>query len=135
MKGVRHLGYVDKVEKNSYFIKIISKSACANCHANNACPASDLKEKFLTFPVNQCRELSVGEQVEIEISNRNGEQAYIIAYTIPVFIIVVAVIALKLMEISQGVSAIIIIAVIMLYFVGLYMLKDKLAAKIKIKII
>ena len=135
MNSVKHLGYVEKIAGNNYIIKIISKSACVSCHAKDACPASDLKEKLLAFPICQCRKLSIGEEIEISISNKNGEQAYIIAYTIPVFLIIMSVIILKTLEVSQGISAVVILAIMTLYFLGLYFFKNKIAKKIKIKII
>lgn len=134
MDNIRHSATVEKIENGQYIIKIVSLSACASCHAKSACPTSDKKDKYIEIPINKCRELAIGESVNVIISQENGQTAFIIAYTIPVIIIVLTVIILKLTNTAQGVSAIIILAVIATYFIGLYTLRGKLEKKIKIKV-
>lgn len=134
MNEIRHSATVERIEEEQYIIKIVSLSACASCHAKGACPSSDKKDKYIEFPVRNCRKLDIGEEVNIIISQENGQAAFVIAYTIPVMIIILAVIILKLIDATQAISAITILVAIAAYFVGLYKLRDKLEKKIKIKV-
>lgn len=134
MDNVAHSGTVTEVSGGYYTIKIVSMSLCAACHAKDACPSSDKKDKYITIAKERCRELNVGETVNVVISLKSGEKAFVIAYTIPIVLIILSVVVLKVFEVNQGVSILVILAILACYFWGLYKLRGKIEKKIKIKV-
>lgn len=134
MNDVVHSGIVEKIKDDYYIVKITSVSSCASCHAKDACPSSDKKEKHITINTKDCRELKIGENVDLFISTNNGKIAFVIAYTIPVILMILAIIILKLSEVSEAISALFILSTLTLYFIVLYTLRDKINKKIKIKV-
>ncbi len=134
MKGIEHDGIVTKIDKDNYTIKIVSLSACSTCHAKGACPSSDKKEKDIIIAKNKCRELQIGEKVEVYISQKNGQTAFVIAYTIPAILIIASIITLKILNADQLLSVGIIFGILIIYFALLYRIREKINKKIEIKI-
>lgn len=134
MDKVTHSGTVEAMEKDNYIIHMVSTSPCASCHAKDACPSSDKKDKYITISKQDCRELHEGEIVNVIISTKNGQKAFVIAYTTPVLLIVLSVILLNWLDVSQAISALSIIVILVIYFFGLYVFKGKIEKGIKIKV-
>ena len=123
---ISHEGVVTKITDNELEIKILAKSACAACHAKNACTMSDMAEKILTVPKPTDREFQLLQKVMVTMTVGQGNKAAVLAYLVP-FIILVAVLFTMLgIGLSEGASALIGIAALIPYYIVLYLCRDRL---------
>ncbi len=86
---IEHLGRVDAVTPNDIRVVIVSQSACASCHANGACTASDSAEKVVVITKSNHNYL-VGETVKVLLKQSLGFKALFLGYILPLIVIIVS---------------------------------------------
>lgn len=123
---ISHEGIITEIGDDELKIKILSKSACAACHAKSACTMSDMAEKILTVPKPKGRDFQLFQKVVVKMSIGQGNKAAVLAYLVP-FILLVAVLFIMLsIGLSEGLAALISIAALAPYYIILYLCRDKL---------
>lgn len=122
-----HEGEVMEVNKGIVKVRIIQRSACAECHAKAACNLSDTKEKIIEI-ANTYPDLIIGEQVEIEGSVSLGLQAVVYAFVIPLILIFLSLFLL-INKLNEGIVAIISMGILIIYYGILYHYRGQLSKK------
>ncbi len=129
---VRHRGIVEHVGKESCLIRILQTSACSSCSARQLCRSSESKEKLVEvrghYPT-----LEVGSTVEIAGSVRQGLRASVLAYIVPLvlMLVVLFIVTSCCGELHGALAALTALA---LYYVVLRLLKDKLNRRFEFRI-
>jgi sigma-E factor negative regulatory protein RseC len=124
---IRHSGVVESVEANKLMVRIVRTSACAACGARGLCHAAESKEKLIEATASDVGRFSVGQTVTIEGTSKYGLKAVRLAFLYPlVLLIAVMVLATKLTDASEPVSALAGIAAVAAWYIGLSFFKDKL---------
>ncbi len=124
-ENIQHPGIVERVEGNKVFVRITQYSACAGCHAKSACTMSDKKEKIIEVEDVQSTYYS-GEEVVIIGQNSRGMEAVLLAFVLPVIILLVAVVAGVKAGWTETMSGASGLLVLIPYYILLYVLRDKL---------
>ncbi len=127
---IGHDGIVKKISEQTIEITIVSSSACSACHARGACGMSETQQKTITavrpsFPV------SVGERVTVYASLGNAVYSVVLAYILPTVILLTLLIIFVALGCNETASAGIALGGLVIYFLILYLYREKIGKKIK----
>lgn len=127
MKGdVFHKGRIVSVTPELTTVEIVSESACSACHAKGLCGLGESKTKAVQLPTSGWNDYKEGDEVTLVLKASMGHKAVWIAYVIPLFILVgalLAALACGIGEVLSGVCAILALAV---YYFIVWMLRGRL---------
>lgn len=123
---VSHEGIVTQINENDIQVKIIQESACASCHAKSACTVVDQAEKYLTVPRPAGREIHLFQKVNVVMKVGQGNTAAVLAYLIPIVVLLAVLFICLGLGLSEGLSALLGIAALIPYYSILYLRRDKL---------
>lgn len=131
---ISHEGVVTRITDDNLEIKIISQSACAACHAKSACGMGEQAEKILTVPKPEGREFQPFQKVNVVMAINQGNRAAVLAYLIPIVILLAVLFICLGLGLSEGLSALIGIAALAPYYAILYFQRDKLRNRFEYRI-
>jgi sigma-E factor negative regulatory protein RseC len=131
---VSHEGVITKITDDTLEIKITAMSACAACHAKSACTMSDQAEKVLTVPRPEGREFHLFQKVNVIMGVGQGNKAAVLAYLIPIVVLLAVLFACLGVGLSEGLSALIGIAALIPYYLVLYLKRDKIKRQFEYRI-
>ena len=131
---VSHEGVITKIDGDTLEIKIIAQSACAACHAKSACTMSDQAEKVLTVPKPEGQEFQLFQKVKVVMAVGQGNKAAVLAYLVPIILLLASLFVCLGIGLSEGLSALIGIAVLIPYYFILYLRRDQLKKKFDYRI-
>ena len=123
---IKHRGVVEKIDGSHVVVRIVQTSACSACSAKGLCNASESKEKQIdVYESNPS--YRIGEEVVLCGSTSMGMRAVLLAFGIPVLLLLFALFAT--MRITDGdalLSAIVAMLAIIPYYFVIYLMKDKM---------
>lgn len=131
---VSHEGVITKIDGDTLEIKIIAQSACAACHAKSACTMSDQAEKVLTVPKPEDQEFQLFQKVKVVMAVGQGNKAAVLAYLVPIILLLSALFICLGIGLSEGLAALIGIVVLIPYYFILYLRRDQLKKKFDYRI-
>ena len=123
---ISHEGIVTKITDEELEIKILSQSACAACHAKSACGMGEQAEKILTVPRPKDKDFELNQKVNVKMAIGQGNKAAVLAYLIPIMLLLAVLFVCLGLGLSEGLSALISILALVPYYSVLYMRRDKL---------
>ena len=123
---ISHEGIITEIGDEELKIKILSKSACAACHAKSACTMSDMAEKILTVPKPQNRDFQLMQRVNVSMKVSQGNKAAILGYLLPFALMMAVLFTLIGCGLGEGLSALCSLAALIPYYIMLYLRRDKL---------
>jgi len=59
-----HEGIIDRIENDTIFVRILSKSACSACHSKSMCNVSEMTEKLVEVQ-DSVSDYKAGQEVNI----------------------------------------------------------------------
>jgi sigma-E factor negative regulatory protein RseC len=118
-------GVVSAITAESIAVNIISVSACSECRAKEMCSAFERREKTVFVP-NAGQDLHCGDKVNVMMKISMGMKAVLLAYFMPVIIVVAML--LFLLEAGTGEFYAGVISLISLagYYFVIYLVRKKL---------
>lgn len=127
---IGHEGIVKNITEQTIDVMIVSRSACAACHAKSMCGIAETVQKTVTaqrpdFPVLP------GEKVMVYASVRNAVYSVVMAYIFPSVILVATIASVTTAGYEEIWAAAVALAILSVYFVGLYFFREKIGKKIK----
>ena len=123
---IKHRGIVEKVDGTHITVRIVQTSACAACSAKGLCNASESKEKQIdVFEVNPSYQ--IGEEVVLCGTTSMGMRAVLLAFGVPLLIVIVALsVSMKMTNNHALFSSCIALLSIIPYYIIVYACKEKL---------
>ena len=131
---VFHEGIITKITDDELEIKILAQSACAACHAKSACGMSEHSEKILTVPRPKDQQFSLMQKVNVTMAIGQGNKAAVLAYLIPIVLLLAVLFICLGLGLSEGLSALLSIAALIPYYIVLYLNRDKLKRRFEYRI-
>ena len=132
IETIKHEGVVENIGTESCLVRILQASACSSCSARQLCRSSESKEKLIEvrghYPT-----LHVGDAVTLVGSVRQGLKASVLAYIVPLVLMVAALFAGTRLA-GEGVGALAALLALVLYYGVLCLLRDKLGKEFAFKI-
>ena len=123
---ISHEGIVTKITDDELEIKILAQSACAACHAKSACGMGEQAEKILTVPRPKDKDYELNQRVNIKMAIGQGNKAAVLAYLIPIILLLAVLFICLGLGLSEGLSALVSILALIPYYIILYLKRDKL---------
>lgn len=127
-ENIRHNGIIERIEGDIVYIRIMQQSACAGCHARSMCSASESKVKIIEV-IDHSGRFQVDEEVVICGQIAMGLEAVLIAFVVPIVLIIAMVAAGLHFNWGETVSAIAGLALLIPYYLILYLMRDRLKRK------
>ena len=121
---IRHEGIVEHIGTNYCLVRILQASACSSCSARSLCRSSESKEKVIDVS-GHYPTLHVGDTVTLVGSVRQGLKASVLAYIVPLVLMLVALFAGTHFH-GEGIGALVALLALALYYGVLFLLKDKI---------
>ena len=128
---IEHDGIVTQVAETFIIVTIQSQTACAGCHAKGACGMSEMALKSIT---TEKPNEDVGDKVIVSASTQNAMLSVLLAYIVPSILIIAVLALLILAGTSEVLAATLSLTTTTVYFIVLYLLRNKFAKKIKFKV-
>ncbi|MBP5690705.1 MAG: SoxR reducing system RseC family protein [Bacteroidaceae bacterium] len=132
---IRHEGVVNSIDGQKVTVRILQTSACSGCQASRICRAAESKEKRVEVDYYGAESLSVGQTVTVAAGERMGITAVLLAFGLPLLLLLVALIVAMKATGSEKVAAIASLAVLVPYYVGLFLCRNKIKKDFKFRII
>ena len=123
---ISHEGIVTKITDDELEIKILAQSACAACHAKSACGVGEQAEKILTVPRPKGKDFALNQKVNVKMAIGQGNMAAVLAYLIPILLLLAVLFVCLGFGLNEGLSALIAIISLIPYYIILYLKRDKL---------
>ena len=127
---IKHAGVVDGVEEGCVRVRIFQSSACSACKVAEHCNASETKEKIIEVQVTDAVKYQLGDSVVVVADTAVGFRASLYGYLLPLLLMVVALVAVLKIKQSEGYAAVSALGILIPYYIGLYLLRNKLRNKL-----
>lgn len=121
-----HTGRITDIDPQFTTVEIISESACSSCHASALCGMSESKTKQVVVPTTAMPLYEVGEEVNVSLRASMGHKAVWIAYATPLVVLLAVVLILLSAGVSELIAGLAGIGAIALYYLVIWLLRDKL---------
>ena len=123
---ISHEGIVTKITDDELEIKILAQSACAACHAKSACGMGEQAEKILIVPRPKDKDFTLSQKVNVSMAISQGNKAAVLAYLIPIILLLAVLFACLGLGMNEGLAALISIAALIPYYIILYLRRNKI---------
>lgn len=131
---ISHRGIIKTITPETISVAIIAQTACDACHSKGLCSVSGEKEKIIEVKNTAQNEHKQGESVLVTMSPKMGVKAVLWGYFVPFFIMLATlIIAVKATD-NEGFSGLLALAVLLPYYVVLYLLRKNLQSVFEFKI-
>ena len=136
MAQIKHNGEVVGICGDTVKVRLTVSSACSGCHAKAVCGVDESAEKIVEISGVEAAEYSVGEVVEVALqSNSMGAMAVVLTYVVPFFVLALVLVAASAMGLGEGIAALAALGSVVVYYLVLYGLRDRVKQTIKFIII
>lgn len=129
-----HRAVVEQIMSHAVRVSIVQETACATCVAAQLCNSSEKKQKTMDI-VCDTSQYRVGQEVTIVGSLGLGLKATLLAYVVPLFIMMTVLIGVNFMTGSESVAAVACLFTLTIYCGGLYLFRDKLQRTFQFRIV
>lgn len=121
---ITHEGIVREEHEGMVHVEIVQQAACAGCKAKSMCTASETMVKMVdAWAVEP---LQVGDKVLVSVSKKLGWKAVLLAFVIPLCILLLAVWALPYFIASEALVGTIALCLLAPYYLVLHLFSDKM---------
>lgn len=132
---IEHTGNIVRTEDEKIFVSIYSKSVCSKCDVRGSCNSlSGTSEKIFEINVEKDHNYIVGQKVRLSITTRTGNKGVLIAYILPLGILITGMAVADSLFHKEGITAITALGVLIMYFGILSLFKNKVNNAFKIEI-
>ena len=128
-KIATHPATVTEVKPGTVQVQLHVVSACAACEAHGKCGFADSKEKIMHIDTPRWQQYHAGDPVTVTINANRGLQAVLVAYILPALLLLATFATLTALHLSEGLTALLTLLVVVLYGLLLYTLRHRLQRK------
>ena len=125
-ESVKHTGQVVSMTPQLTTVRIVSHSACSECHAAGLCGLSEYTEKAIQVPTDPYASYAVGDEVQVVLKASMGMKAVWLAYFLPLVVLLAVALGLIALGVGEVVSGLAGLAAVGLYYLVLWLFRDRL---------
>ncbi len=130
-----HSGTVDRVEGTTVRVRILSKSACGSCAARTACGLAEATDKLIDVVTPEAGRYAVGDAVTVGVRRNLGLRAVALGYVGALAVLLAAlVVTVGVLGWSEGAGAAATFGAVALYYVILWLFRERIAHTIQFTI-
>jgi sigma-E factor negative regulatory protein RseC len=127
---INHRGIIEYINGKHIKVRIVQSSACASCEAKAICSSSESKEKVVDIYVNSSENYAIGEQVNVCASETMGRNAVILAFVIPLIVMIICItLSIRYLMINELISIAISLMFLALYYWMLSISQNRISKK------
>ena len=131
---LQHRGVVQSVAEGKVTVSVKPESACAGCHAKGICGESG-SERVINVNTPYASEYSVGDRVVVALLRDSMAVSSVIwGYVAPLAVLLVVLFGSVAVGFSDGVSAVVSLVAVAIYYVALYLTRKIFERKIEFTI-
>ena len=123
---ISHTGIIDSIEDGMVRVRIVQHSACSSCKVASMCNSAESKEKLIDVRHGANDNLHVGDSVTVMAAQAVGTKAVVIAFVIPLVIMLATIAIVMHVTGSEAYAAASGIAVMLPYYIVLYLFRSRL---------
>ncbi len=126
---IEHEGRIVEMDAQTISVEIVNKSACAACHAKGVCGASEEQVRTIVIPQTLATATAgyqVGDSVKLVLSATLGMKAVILAYGLPLLVLVAAIFVFSALGLQQLHVGLFSLAAVAVYYIIFAIFRDKL---------
>ncbi len=120
---IEQRGVIENISQGNASVIFSATSVCGSCAAQGVCELFGTNSKRIIVPVKP-DEFVIGEVVGIRMKRKSGWIATIIAYAVPFILLISSLVIGTFHKMSELVTGLVCIGVLMLYFIGLYFFRN-----------
>ena len=132
---IRHEGVVDSIDGQKVTVRILQASACSGCQASRICRAAESKEKLVEVNMTGAESLSIGQTVTVAGEERMGLAAVMLAFGLPLLLLLAALIAAISVTGSERIGAMAALGVLVPYYIVLMLMRGRIKKDFQFRII
>lgn len=125
---VNHQGVIERIEGHNVYVRIARQPVCIGCRAKSICTAADGKELLIEV-IDHSGAFHINESVILSGEDSMGLQAVLLAFVIPLALVVAVIILGANMQWKESTSALTGLFLLFPYYIILYFLRDALKKK------
>jgi positive regulator of sigma E activity len=125
MENICKIGCVVAIDGNILTVEVRAGSACGTCAAKNLCQAERQNRQICIYD-SQASNFRIGEEVNILADSGQGLKAAVLAYGLPLVLLLAAVIIVKSCGLSDFISSISGIIILIPYYLGVFFFQNKI---------
>lgn len=127
---IEHEGVISDISETHVCVEILSKSACAACHAKGVCAAGDSETRLIEIPLSLsvlASDYKVGDRVNLIMSSSLGTSAVWLAYVAPLGVLLASIAGFSLAGLEELHVGLCSIGAVALYYAVLSLFRSKLS--------
>ena len=132
---IMHKGVVESVEGQKVMVRITQASACSECHARGLCRASESRDKLIEVCTAGAADFAVGSVVTVCGSESQGMKAVWFSFGLPLLLMLAVLVGVMVMTGDERIAAASALSVLVPYFIGLFLLRDRMKKGFDFKIL
>ena len=129
---ISHSGVIEQVEEGRVTVRVSQSSACAACSAARICRSGESGHRLIEVETSQPFE--VGQQVEITGSTAQSRYAVVVAYVIPLIVVMAVLTGMVLAGCDEVTAALSSLLAVALYFCFLTLGRNRLKKQLQFSI-
>jgi len=131
---ISHEGVIVGIAGNCIDVRILQSSACSSCQAKSLCRVSESKEKDVQVYVTSTADYRVGQQVRVIATERQGWKAVLIAFALPLALLVAVLVGASAYGCSELASALMALGILVPYYLVVALFRDRIRGMMGIRI-
>jgi|WetSurMetagenome_2_1015567.scaffolds.fasta_scaffold06559_2 positive regulator of sigma E activity len=134
-RKIKHSGIIKSIGKDFIRVRIIENYACTECAVASHCNASDMKDKIVNiYNLDNIKDYRIDEAVIVTASTRIEFNAILLAFIIPLIIMVATLFIVASTTSDELLSAIASLFVLVPYYLVLYYNRGRIREKLSFEI-
>lgn len=121
IETISHEAVVKAVDNEHVLVTIVQSAACSGCAARKMCNSAEAKEKDVEVSTPEAPLYQVGQKVILEGRLSDGRRAAIIAYGLPLLLLLPVLFIVIRLTGSETTGAIAALLTVALYYIIVYL--------------
>ncbi len=132
---IRHSGTVSAVNGNVVTVTFLQQSACAGCQAAKLCRISESKEKSVQVRTSDPQSYQAGQPVIVAGTTGQSWRAVILSFGVPLVLLMTVLVIVIAVTHNEGLAAGLSLVALVLYYMILFVCRDRIRRKFEFKLI
>ncbi len=136
MSEITKTGQVVAVEKDFLQVELVTCSACGDCAVKSSCGLREYRKNIVKVKIDNASSYHIGDKVEVSLSSQKGIAAVLLAFVVPLFVLLATLIIGVFLGFSDIQNCICAIIILIPYYFALFLsrrvLENKFRCKLKI---
>jgi positive regulator of sigma E activity len=124
--NIEHKGVIISINPDIISVEIINKGACMSCSSKSSCYIGEVEAKVVQIENTGYHFFAEGEEVNVVLRKSLGFKALWLSYLVPLIILITSLLVSTELGLSEPVVGLVIIVSIALYYLLIYLLRNRL---------